>query len=194
MVRSKFIKTKEVVTDPELSLIVNAAARLRSWEKHPPARLWGKILDVIQGVSGLCECGCGGVTDVFEKNCAIHKMSAGRHMRFLIGHGGAQAAKKTIRYIGDPETGCWVWQLATRDGYGITKGSFQNKAVKTAHRVVYEEVKGQIPEGLVLDHLCHNRLCVNPEHLEPVTVAENNRRKFSRPKPLELWEKYVSSC
>jgi hypothetical protein len=44
------------------------------------------------------------------------------------------------------------------------------------HRDVYEQLVGPIPEGLVLDHLCRNRSCCNPAHLEPVTTAENVRR------------------
>jgi hypothetical protein len=45
--------------------------------------------------------------------------------------------------------------------------------VKRAHRFVYENTVGLIPDGLVLDHLCRNRACINPGHLEPVTIREN---------------------
>jgi hypothetical protein len=72
----------------------------------------------------------------------------------------------------NPATGCWEWQrsLATH-GYGYA-------GHVGAHRVFYEKAIGPIPEGLVIDHLCRNRGCVNPDHLEPVTVGENNRRGF----------------
>ena len=72
------------------------------------------------------------------------------------------------------ESGCWEW-LANRSqkGYGRFKvaGRYEQ-----AHRVSYELARGPIPEGLVVDHLCRNRGCVNPDHMEPVTNAENIAR------------------
>lgn len=72
------------------------------------------------------------------------------------------------------KTGCWEWTAAqTPGGYA----SFHVKGLAhAAHRVAYLLMTGPIPDGLHLDHLCRNKLCVNPDHLEPVTQAENNRR------------------
>lgn len=69
---------------------------------------------------------------------------------------------------------CWEW-TASKDGRGY--GQFHiSGANYRAHRVAYELSVGEIPEGLDLDHLCMNKACVNPSHLEPVTRKENIAR------------------
>lgn len=74
------------------------------------------------------------------------------------------------------DNGCWVWTgCCDKNGYGKIRGP-GGKRVEYVHRAVYEDVVGPIPEGLELDHLCRNRSCINPDHLEPVTRLENMRR------------------
>lgn len=69
---------------------------------------------------------------------------------------------------------CWQWNAGcTSFGYG--KFSVGRRTV-LAHRYAYEAMFGPVPTGLQLDHLCRNPGCVNPDHLEPVTSAENVRR------------------
>lgn len=73
--------------------------------------------------------------------------------------------------IGD---GCWDW-MAYRDRWGY--GTFYLKGMKRrAPRIAYEDVVGPIPPGLAIDHLCRNTSCVNPAHLEPVTIRVNTLR------------------
>lgn len=74
---------------------------------------------------------------------------------------------------GDGSGGCWEWIGAKgADGYG----KFAIEGFISAHRAAYTLLVGPIPDGLEIDHLCRNRACVNPDHLEPVSRSENIRR------------------
>lgn len=82
---------------------------------------------------------------------------------------GQIAEKIVVRY-----GGCWEWMASrTHEGYGRVRWQRRNA---NAHRVVYELLVAPIPNGLTIDHLCRNRWCVNPAHLEPVPLRENIAR------------------
>jgi hypothetical protein len=83
--------------------------------------------------------------------------------------GSNKLRSNPIGYHRGPD--CWEW-VGSRDkaGYGQIA---RKRRLYRAHRFVYEQHKGPIPNGLDLDHLCRNRGCVNPAHLEPVTRREN---------------------
>jgi len=76
--------------------------------------------------------------------------------------------------VPEPMSGCWLWfGNASKSGYG----QFTYKRVPIrAHRGSYMVHKGEIPEGMVIDHLCRNTYCINPDHLECVTQRENTMR------------------
>ena len=75
------------------------------------------------------------------------------------------------------EGGCWLYTAKlTKKGYAHVQDKCK---MRFAHVIMYEHIFGKVPEGLELDHLCRNRNCINPEHLEPVTHQENCRRGIS---------------
>jgi len=78
---------------------------------------------------------------------------------------------------------CAMWMAARdKDGYGMFKRSAPARKMVRAHRFAWERHHNRpVPDGLQLDHLCRNRWCVNPTHLEPVTAKENTRRSESVP-------------
>jgi hypothetical protein len=79
-----------------------------------------------------------------------------------------------IKYPIDKDA-CWEWcGYVGKNGYGFL--SIRPHGSQPAHRVVYETFVGEIPKGLLIDHLCRNKKCVKPDHLEPVTRSVNALR------------------
>ena len=75
--------------------------------------------------------------------------------------------------------GCWLWDSSKLDRHGY--GTYWTTGgARQAHRFVYELLVGPVPDGMVLDHNCRRRNCVRPAHLEPITGAENDRRRSWR--------------
>lgn len=74
----------------------------------------------------------------------------------------------------DKTGGCWIWTGAKYNGYGVFR---YEGAARLAHRISYAWVNGPIPGGIEIDHMCHNRACVNADHLRPATKILNGQNR-----------------
>lgn len=135
--------------------------------------------------SGLCECGCGLPAPLAPANRAPLGHVKGQPQRFIVGHNNRVRTRppeeRFWRHVVKTDS-CWLWTAFIKDGYGHFRVGGRGAAMQiaAAHRFSYELLR-PIPDGLVLDHLCRNRACVNPDHLEPVTDLENRRRGLTPP-------------
>lgn len=121
----------------------------------------------------LCECGCGEPTNLITMTNRKAGLVKGEYRRFIWGHQARIAEPIEQKYRVDPETGCWNW-IRAQDGHGY--GQYLHPTTKRTthpHRFLYERAHGPIPQDWDVDHLCRNRLCVNPDHMEGVTRREN---------------------
>jgi len=126
-------------------------------------------------MSALCQCGCGGYAPLATRTFKARGWVKGEPLKFIHGH-NKRSTDDRARFeskIGSRED-CWIW-IGALDGHGYGDFRTCGKWIG-AHRFSYELYVGPIPKGLVIDHLCRNPRCVNPEHLEPVTMAENTAR------------------
>jgi hypothetical protein len=127
----------------------------------------------------LCECGCGLPAPIADDNDKTRGRVKGQPLRFRPHHYKPQPATDSERltlfwsHVFKTET-CWIWRASTNPkGYGTF---YRGDRLVGAHRFAYEITYGAIPPGMEIDHLCRNRSCVNPTHLQVVTHEENLKR------------------
>lgn len=109
-----------------------------------------------------CACGCGGRPSKWGAE-------------YIRGHRPPTPAVDRFWPKVQKTNGCWVW-IGAIGSHGYGSFWLGGDEWVLAHRFAYEQTNGPIPDGHELDHLCRNRRCCNPTHLEPVTGAENLRR------------------
>jgi hypothetical protein len=128
----------------------------------------------------LCECGCGQPAPIAQQTTTRLGYVKGQPKRFVNGHNnGAKATPleqrlKHVEVEAGYQTPCWrgTW---TPHPAGYCRVKDRGK-LRMAHVVTYERAYGPVPAGHEVDHLCQNRWCINPKHLEAVTRAVNTQR------------------
>lgn len=144
---------------------------------------------------GYCHCGCGKKTNIAKQTFTKYGHVKGEPVRYIRGHKPLIPVEdrfwsKVDRSGGDEA--CWVWTAYINDsGYGQFTAGRRGASPHKAHRFAYELVVGAIPDDMMLDHLCCNRACVNPLHLEVVTPSENARRVHFRKRSTDVLEEEI---
>ena len=147
--------------------------RKRGYLKDQPQRFIKG--HAIRRLASPCEAeGCEESTT--SRWCSKHETRMRRYGNLTGKRPGGTAEERYWRYVTKTDD-CWEWSGCRADtGYGVHWTD--EKKLVGAHRYSYELHRGPIPDDLHLDHLCRVRHCVNPDHLEPVTPAENTRRAW----------------
>lgn len=121
--------------------------------------------------------GCARTASVREM-CDMHRQRFNKYGSFDLPGPVPVIDRLLTRLIENKVTGCWEWTGAVgAHGYGVIGLGTRHQGTKLVHRVTYEYFIANIPDGLHIDHLCRNKRCANPWHLDPVTQQVNNRRR-----------------
>ena len=106
----------------------------------------------------------------------------GKHYMRLRRHGDVHATPRFDpphirfwRYV-EKTKSCWLWTGALCKGYGHFMLAQRPAVTTKAHRYAFKQLVGPIPDDMTIDHLCLNKACVNPDHMEIVTFSENSKR------------------
>jgi hypothetical protein len=129
--------------------------------------------------NGICQCGCGQPTAIATRTRVERGQVAGQPLKFLLGHNSHELPPLADRFESRFQVaanGCWEWTGSRTSDRVYPRFCVAKTRYVLAHRWSYEHYVGPIPDGLTIDHLCRNTLCVNPKHLEPVTAVENVMR------------------
>jgi hypothetical protein len=125
----------------------------------------------------LCKCGCGKPTKPARDTRPEYGQVRGIPVDYIKGHNMKTKPEYLIEDRGF-KTKCWIWNRAVyRYGYGQAR---VGDKVTGAHRAIWMRLKGPIPKGATLDHLCPNPLCVNPKHMQIVAGDVNSYRGGKR--------------
>lgn len=123
----------------------------------------------------LCKCGCGLPAPISTETDRSKGWVIGQPKKLIPGHFPNKANRGYRSEDRGYKTPCWIWLGQTHRGYGVILS--RTKRIRV-YREMYEEKYGPIPRGLEPDHLCSQKDCVNPDHIEPVTHTENVRRSL----------------
>jgi hypothetical protein len=122
----------------------------------------------------LCECGRRAILHRHTYCRACYERTR-RNGQLTPVHNLTAEQRFFAKVAGEDPLGCWRW-TGSHDVAGYGAFHLDSTTTRRAHRWAFELLRGEIPDGLVLDHLCRVPACVNPWHLDPVTNAENARR------------------
>lgn len=129
----------------------------------------------------LCECGCRQPTPLATRTRRERGQVAGEPLACILGHNRQRPPTPPIdkflarvqMFCDDADCTCWHWLGTQSSKWNYPRFYIdQDTGYVLAHRWAYEHYVGPIPDGLTIDHLCRNTLCVNPAHMEPVTNVE----------------------
>jgi hypothetical protein len=130
---------------------------------------------------GFCHCGCGVKTSIAPHDDPRRGYIKGEPYRYIWNHHIKKSLERRFWARVVATDGCWNWRgYVGHKGYGFIASGGKSGKPLMAHRVSYELNIGKILQGMEIDHLCANKRCVNPAHLEAKTPLDHRRSDIAR--------------